>query len=927
MLRILAFVVVCVMALLLSPQAAAITPTPAMIEQFKTLPKSEQERLMRQYGLDPAMLGVGSQPGLNKQQVLPQELTPKQRKLREEEAKREEGAQPEDDNELKRFGMALFDPEVSTFAPVDNAPVPADYTLGPGDELLIQLFGKESQQLQLAISRDGSVNFPELGPIQLAGLHFGDAKALLQQRIQEQMIGVQAAISMGKLRTITVFVAGEARYPGRYTLSGLSSVSQAMFVAGGINDIGSLRNVQVKRGGKTVASFDLYDLLLTGDGSGDVRLQSGDVLFIPTVHALVKVTGEVRRPAIYELRKGETLQDAIQMSGGLKAGAYPRASTLVRFNDQYQKELIHVDLTSAMARKQHLQDGDELQVRSTSARLADAIVLAGHVARPGFFAFRDGLTVSGLLPSVKADLLASADLNLALVIRTDPQTQLQSAIAVELQKAIAQPGSAFDVRLEQGDKLLVFPRADEGFSRSELNARVQQKLKAHIELPEDMRWTNGDIFAEGFELSGQDNGESPSLSTEVAGVQITDAATAEVAALIGSDLLSSEEKDRHLVRAVKEILQSLYQDEEALVLSSQMTRSELLAPVIADFKAQAGGDVGLELVTLTGDVRVPGEYPLTRDGSVRSLVLAAGGLNSSAYRLRAELTRAEGSREGENGIQVAHLPINLVEVMQEQLSFRLQPRDQLNVFSTPDWNVSRTIEVRGEVRFPGTYTIQRGESLQDVLARAGGLNEAAFPQGAVFTREQIREREQRQVKKLSDQLRSDVATRALSAEQTQISAQDAMAMINQLERLTPVGRLVIDLAAILEGDEHADLPVEDGDVLYVPRRTKTVTVVGEVQHATSHHFAPGMDTEDYLKLSGGLRKRADDDRIYVIRADGSVMIPENGSWFAENNGDIRPGDTIVVPLDTEYQNSLSLWSQVTQIIYQSAVAIAAVATL
>ena len=188
----------------------------------------------------------------------------------------------EDEDERVRFGMSLFDSEVSTFAPTDNAPVPDSYRLGVGDELVIQLYGKENDQLLLEVGRTGEVSFPKLGAITLSGLSFEDARDLIKTRVAQQLIGVDVIVTMGRLRAISIFMAGEVSVPGAYSVSAMTTVTQALFQAGGINDIGSLRKIEVRRAGAVAAVFDAYDLLMMGDASSDIRLLSGDVVYVPT---------------------------------------------------------------------------------------------------------------------------------------------------------------------------------------------------------------------------------------------------------------------------------------------------------------------------------------------------------------------------------------------------------------------------------------------------------------------------------------------------------------------------------------------------------------------------------------------------------------------------------------------------------------------
>ena len=204
---------------------------------------------------------------------------------------------------LKAFGYDLFARRApSTFAPSTNVPVPADYVIGPGDELNVQLYGNQNRSLKLTVARDGHVNLPDLGPINVAGERFTSAKSDIESRVERQMIGVHASVSMGDTRSIRVFVLGEARRPGSYTISGLGTITSALYVAGGVKRIGSLRNVQLKRQGALVRRLDLYDLLIRGDSKDDAKLVQGDVIFIPPVGATVSIDGEVRRPAIYEIR-------------------------------------------------------------------------------------------------------------------------------------------------------------------------------------------------------------------------------------------------------------------------------------------------------------------------------------------------------------------------------------------------------------------------------------------------------------------------------------------------------------------------------------------------------------------------------------------------------------------------------------------------
>jgi protein involved in polysaccharide export with SLBB domain len=207
---------------------------------------------------------------------------------------------------LKPFGYDLFNERVSTFAPGVDIPVPADYIVGSGDQFDVQLYGSQNRTLRLVVGRDGRLSFPELGPIEVAGKSFASVATDLERRVARQIIGTQASVGMGRPRSIQIFVVGEARKPGAYTVSGLATITSALYASGGVNTTGSLRDVQLKRRGEIIRRLDLYDLLLRGDTISDVPLLAGDVVFIPPAGATAAISGEVRRPAIYELKPNTT---------------------------------------------------------------------------------------------------------------------------------------------------------------------------------------------------------------------------------------------------------------------------------------------------------------------------------------------------------------------------------------------------------------------------------------------------------------------------------------------------------------------------------------------------------------------------------------------------------------------------------------------
>lgn len=263
--------------LLCSFSTLAFTPTASQIEQFKKLPKSQQEALAKQYGVDISTITGANQS--NEENDKEEKSTIGERPEKEEEDLTDEERFKPKTDELKPYGYELFAGEPTTFMPNENAAVPDTYIVGAGDQLKINFYGKESDSFNVTVDREGRINIPDLSPVEVAGLTFAEIKELIKVKVEQEVIGVKAFVSLGQLRSMRILVLGEAYKPGSYSVSSLTTVSHALFVSGGVSDIASLRNIQVKRAGKVITNFDLYDLLIKGDSSNDIVLKSGDVVF------------------------------------------------------------------------------------------------------------------------------------------------------------------------------------------------------------------------------------------------------------------------------------------------------------------------------------------------------------------------------------------------------------------------------------------------------------------------------------------------------------------------------------------------------------------------------------------------------------------------------------------------------------------------
>lgn len=916
-------------ALVWAASSQAQMVSPQMIEQLKSMPRAQQEMLARQYGIDlSAISGLGGS-GKPAQLAMPgTPLVPGQGgdNLGFDFSEQPPWVSEQEEPEVERFGRSLFDREVSTFAPTDDASVPDDYRLGVGDELSVQLYGKESESYNLQVGRDGDINFPKLGSIRVAGLTYEAARELINSRVAEQLLGVESVVSLGRLRAIGIFIAGEVNVPGAYSVSAMTTVTQALFQAGGISELGALRNISVKRGEQVVANFDAYQLLLAGDASGDVRLRSGDVLFVPPYKAAAEVQGEIKRPMIYEVRAGETVADLVAMAGGFSRSAYRSTATLTRLDTTHGLPVTtNVNLQEPADLALEIADGDVLRVFKTGDALKNAVTVKGSVYRDGVFGWREGLRVSDLFGNAERDFPPSTDLQYSLIVSTSNELLDISLRQFSLAKAIAEPGSAADPLLSPRDELLVFslPSLDDNDDEQEQQRDSQRSVWQPQQRVADggvaSQYRTGDQrqpVSGGYANNSQrDAGYFDVNSRQT---ERSDSALASQGRQQRDDQRRNEYEDESHSALSKE-------DAEALAFRRGASRQELLAPVIEKLKRQARRGEPVQLVSISGAVVAPGTYPLFEGTTPETLIMAAGGLKDSAYVESAELRRIGQVSAGQ--VSADYSEIDLEALLAGEFTVQLQSRDHLAIRDIPDWNPVDAVVVEGEVMFPGTYLIQKGETISSVIARAGGPTDNAFLEGTVFTREDIAKMEAERAKAFAKAIQQTFATSLLTEEANKSSMEEVFAVASQLESFEGMGRLMIDLPAALNGDRQLDIQLVDGDKIVIPKTSNTVTVVGEVNQQGTHLYSGDLTMDAYLGLSAGLTARADDKAIYVVKANGAVRPLDAGWWRFGSGTRLAPGDTIVVPVDSSYKESLVAWRDITQIIYQGVVAIAAITSL
>jgi len=843
-------------------------------------------------------------------------------------------------SDLEQFGYDIFDRVPSTFAPVAGIPVPMDYRIGPGDNIIVQLFGKLNVEYKLVVTRDGNILVPEYGPVKVAGLTFDEAQRLITEGFERRVIGAKAVVAMGQLRTLQIRIAGDVVQPGAYTVGGLTTTIDALLASGGVRRTGSLRNIQLIRGGKSIQRLDLYDLLLRGHSEQDLYLAHNDTIFVPPIGSIVYVGGEVQRPAIYELNGENTVGELIAMAGGLLPTASLEHSHIERIQAAGTRTLIDFSKQGTRPDKAAIlgspvRNGDLLRILPLEDELEDVVLLSGHLKRPGGYQFREGMRVSDILPSVEM-LLPGADVDFMLIKREQPATLRTEVLYVDLMEALSNPGKSKDIALQSRDQLVVFDLAG---SREQALADIIRELDVQ---------TTDYRPARVIEVRGavRYNGRLPLQE----GAPLLDVITLAGGMLPGTDLFygviaRTGYPSRDIEILSFNIAAAMTDPESAANLEiapgdrlyffdDRDNRSDLLAQELDRLREQASYGADERLVSVMGEVLRPGTYPLATGMRASDLLCAAHGLTRKAYGLGAELSRVQRSLDADNTVEHTILDSaslltlcdrsrqsaagKIIDNAGQQPNYYddyanpvLNPMDQLVFAEKAGWVERASVTLSGEVVRPGVYAIDRDETLCEVMLRAGGATEDAYIFGAEFTRRSVRDMQQETLDELHDQLDDLMIELSLSqgfqkdskSPSEFGSKQDYMKTIRQLERAQATGRMVVNLSQLKKCGNKYDVALEDGDTLTVPRTPNYVQVAGQVYVPTSHMYNDDRKIADYVDLSGGPTLLGRLDNTYVIQANGEVLNysgSRNSSKIARES--VMPGGRIYVPLDVDRMN-------------------------
>jgi polysaccharide biosynthesis/export protein len=714
---------------------------------------------------------------------------------------------------LPIFGEWLFEGVPSTFSPADKSPVPSTYRIGPGDELQVAVWGQVNFSSKLVVDPAGNVVVPGVGPVSVAGLLAGEAAGTFKSALSRIYRGFDVATTISGLRTIQVFVVGEARRPGSYMVGAFSTLVNAVFASGGPSSRGSMRDIQLKRGDRIAATLDLYNLLVNGDKSGDAQLQQGDVILIPAAGPRVAIAGSIGHAAIYELKSGATLGDMLRTADGLSPVAAAQQAILDRVTPAGSLQSERVPLNDS-GLGLALRNGDIVQVLALVPRFESTVTLRGNVADPGRFAWRPGMKISDLIPDKEALL-------------TRDYWAARNRLLEERSPS------------DGANPLL----ANDRFSANNTN-RLIASIPVNTRDP----------------IAGRDDprAATPNSTLGAAGTNSALGAAAANSALGGA-------------------------------ISRQAMPHREFAPRNAI--SPPAPDIDWEYAVI--------------------------------------------ERVDPNLLTTSVMPFDLGKAVIQRdpaADVTLQPGDIVTIFSradfaTPRENQPRSVKLEGEIVRAGTYTLLPGETLREVVERAGGLTADAYLYGAQFTRESTRREQQRREEEFLNQLERDVnetasmaAGRITSSEQAAISQSSLAAqreMIAKLREVQVDGRIVLNLDPASRNVEALpDIQLENEDRLLVPGKPATVNVIGSVASQATFLYSSNLQLGAYLRKAGGPTRFADRSQSFVIRADGSVISqtyrPARGT---RNFDDLKmyPGDTLVMPTNVNKMTKTRIlldWSQI-----------------
>lgn len=608
--------------------------------------------------------------------------------------------------EKKVFGRDIFNNKELTFEPEMNIATPADYRLGPGDAVFVDVWGASQKQYQATVSPEGAIHLEDFGPVQVSGMTVSQANKHLRSTLGSRYGGSQIRLTVGQTKTITVHVMGEVRHPGTYTLSSFATVFHALYMAGGTNEIGTMRSIKVQRGGRTVSTVDLYDYILNGNLRGNVRLASGDVITVGPYDCLVNVTGKVKRPMFYEMKSNESVSTLLKYAGGFTGDAYEEVVRLIR----KKGGVMSVYTLNEFERGTfQLADADSLSVDSVLNRYSNLVELRGAVKRPGQYQMDGNISTLRQLINAAGGLSEDAMTNRGIIHRRKPNRTLS---VLEFNIKALMNNEEVDQALKNED-IVFIP------SQKDLHEELTLKIEGEVRYPGTYNYADS-MTVESFILQAGGLTDRASL------------AKVDVA---------RRYRDRKATTAGEQVAQLYsFSIKDGFVIDGQA--GFLLSPFDEVFVRTSPGYVEQQHVRIEGEVNFAGVYPITKKNyRLSDLVKVAGGFTSQAYLQGARLQRLIKEEEKKKQQEIHKIATLNDSIDLEKIPIKEQSNVGINLdraLSHPNddrWDLilqegdrliipqyDNTVSISGEVMYPNTVVYKPGASLSYYIDQCGGYS-------------------------------------------------------------------------------------------------------------------------------------------------------------------------------------------------------------
>ena len=769
---------------------------------------------------------------------------------------------------------------------IDSAslPTPDDYTISTGDILELHIYGDRSEMHELEVKNDGSVELEFIGPVRVGGLSYLELQKHLEKRLKSHYKSSSFKIILSKYSSIQVTLIGDVKYPGIYNLSSFSTAKDLLVESKGVRENASIRDIVIKRNGKSVASLDFYDLLFEGKDLSGVLLKHGDIVIIKKAKKLVGIDGYVNSASVFELKENETLTKLIEYAGGMKADASKRHIKIDRYSENSIFETFNISYRKAKNFK--MKDGDRVYIYKLDDSADRNVNIYGNIIRPGSYRIDDNATLNKLLKSHLSTGLKKFFL---------PETYFAYGILKRYSDTLSYETISFNLeKVLAGKQTLTLHPKDEIFifSKNDIGSSEYITTKGDI-LTNDgkMRYFSGMTIRDAIFAAGTDG-----VMDER--VRVTTINTPDH--MPKTSFYSFEEDANVKLSPYDEV--EVYDYYETHLLQPVSIKGEVVNPITVFY------ETGMTLANLLD---------------------SSGGITPMAFLNKVEIVRYYIDEKNNRDKKVIY--VSLKDINPQE--YVVEAYDEVTIYKIPNWSDKRVVTLKGEVKFPGDYTIGNSEKLSSLIKRAGGYTNEAFVEGAVFTRDSIRVKQIEQYNASLAKIKRELALyNAMPANSKKMASSGADTstlndVILEAKKYQPVGRISMKLQKDLEvfSESEYDLILKDKDTLFIPGHMDTVTVFGEVFNPTSFVYSSNMDLEDYITLASGVSRAADSSNIYVIHADGTSE-PADSGWFS-SSVEIAQGDTIVVPVYIKETDSLDLWDSVSRILASFAITAATLNTL